>query len=117
MIEITELLTDNNGESRFETSPVIMESKTALGFLSGTYGPVENFHFHNTQGGQVWESLHPHSKVYVVVLNELLELEVSSGEKRRFKPGDILLLNDLSGKGHKLKTFENSVGILVIQMK
>jgi hypothetical protein len=37
---------------------------------------------------------------WVVVLRGMLEVVVSSGERRRFAPGDLVLAADTSGKGH-----------------
>ena len=37
---------------------------------------------------------------YVVTLRGLAEIESGSGEIRHFGPGDVLLADDLTGKGH-----------------
>ena len=37
---------------------------------------------------------------YVVTLRGLAEIETGSGEIRHFGPGDVLLADDLTGKGH-----------------
>jgi len=37
---------------------------------------------------------------FVIVLFGELEVEVSDGEKRRFEPGGICLVEDTAGKGH-----------------
>src|SRR5215213_1772018 len=37
---------------------------------------------------------------YVVTLSGTWEIETSDGDIRRFGPGDVLLAEDLTGKGH-----------------
>ncbi len=42
-------------------------------------------------------------KQYIVLLDGGVEIETSLGEKRKFQTGEILLLEDTTGKGHKTK--------------
>ena len=39
-------------------------------------------------------------KQWVIVLRGTLEVEVSDGERRRFRPGDLLFVADTRGIGH-----------------
>ena len=39
-------------------------------------------------------------KRFVVMLSGLAELEIGSGERRRFGPGDVVLVTDVQGRGH-----------------
>lgn len=39
-------------------------------------------------------------RVFVTFLDGELELTASDGEKRSFRPGDLLLIEDTTGKGH-----------------
>ena len=41
------------------------------------------------------------ARQFVIMLEGLVEIEVGSGEKRIFKPGDILLAEDTTGQGHR----------------
>ncbi|MFQ5708129.1 MAG: hypothetical protein ACE5HO_11800, partial [bacterium] len=40
---------------------------------------------------------------YIILLDGEIEIEVSDGEKRRFCGGEILLLEDTTGKGHRTR--------------
>ena len=40
-------------------------------------------------------------KQYVMVLRGKMEVEAGDGEKREFTPGSVLLVTDVSGRGHK----------------
>ena len=39
-------------------------------------------------------------KRFVVILSGLAEIEVGSGERRKFGPGDVVLVSDVQGRGH-----------------
>ncbi len=41
---------------------------------------------------------------YLIVLQGMSEVTTSDGEKRRFGPGAIVLLDDITGKGHQTRT-------------
>jgi hypothetical protein len=45
-----------------------------------------------------------HSEM-AVVLSGVHEYETSDGEKRRFFPGDVIVLEDTAGKGHIFRAF------------
>ena len=44
---------------------------------------------------------------YVLFLEGGAEIEVASGDKRQFQPGDVLVAEDLTGHGHMFKTLGN----------
>ncbi|MFW9310935.1 hypothetical protein ACN9OS_11495, partial [Glaesserella parasuis] len=54
--------------------------------------PSYDYNFHNAP-----------QKQYIILLDGEIEIETSVGEKRRFKGGEILLVEDTTGKGHKTK--------------
>lgn len=115
-MEITELYTDASGESHFEKLPVIMNEKDHMGFFSEPRTNIKQFHFQNTQPQHVWDFRVPCLQFYIVILDGLMELETSDGAKKQFAKGDVILFNDVSGKGHKVTTFERSVSYLAIDM-
>jgi hypothetical protein len=41
---------------------------------------------------------------FIVLLDGEIEVEVTSGEKRRFTGGDVLLVDDTTGTGHRTRT-------------
>lgn len=50
--------------------------------------------------------------MFVFVAGEW-ELTASDGEKRRFRPGSILLADDTTGKGHAGELLSDSEGVAV----
>ena len=53
----------------------------------------------------------------VVVLSGEGEVETSDGEARRFHPGDLLVCNDLTGKGHVTRAITDLVLAFVNRVK
>lgn len=43
---------------------------------------------------------------YIVLLDGEIEMEVGDGEKRRFRGGEVLLMEDTSGRGHRTRTVD-----------
>ena len=41
---------------------------------------------------------------YLIVVQGMSEVTASDGEKRRFGPGSIVLLDDTTGRGHQTRT-------------
>lgn len=37
---------------------------------------------------------------FMFIIQGVVEVDVSDGEKRRFEPGSVVLLEDVTGKGH-----------------
>lgn len=103
----TRLYSDAAGESRFEDKPFdfqqIQYAPPTPSFQVSQFTPA-------TQWGVLllptgWDGgLHPvpNRQVYFV-LSGTVEVELSSGETRRFIPGNIVLGEDTTGKGHKTR--------------
>ena len=60
------------------------------GAIRVNQGPATSFSdFHNAPRRQ-----------YVVVMSGAMEIEISDGSRRQLTPGDVLVAEDLTGKGH-----------------
>jgi hypothetical protein len=102
---ITRIYSDANGESHFEDITVPMHNNGAIGFLSEETAvkgvifrevlPTYDYDFHNAPQRQ-----------YIVLLDGSIEIETSLGVKRRFQTGEVLLVEDTTGKGHKTKNLQ-----------
>lgn len=99
---ITRIFSDKNGDSQFEDVMIPLHESGTIGFLSEaqkagtvTFRKVAesyDYDFHNAPARQ-----------YIVLLDGIIEIETSLGDKRLFKSGEVLLVEDVSGKGHKTK--------------
>jgi uncharacterized cupin superfamily protein len=46
-------------------------------------------------------------KQYILLLDGEIEIETSDGDMRRFRGGDILLVEDTTGKGHRTRSVDH----------
>jgi hypothetical protein len=99
-MHVTRLYTGEDGESHFEDTDIPLKDMGDIGSLSDWMpasgivlretGPDYDFSWHNAPRRQ-----------YVVMLSGgRVEIEVASGNKRTLGPGDILLAEDTTGRGH-----------------
>jgi hypothetical protein len=67
-----------------------LAAKVGEGAVRLNQGPAKSFSdFHNAPRRQ-----------YVVITSGMMEVEIADGTKRQFVPGDVLVAEDLTGKGH-----------------
>ncbi|MCH7594213.1 MAG: cupin domain-containing protein [Chloroflexi bacterium] len=109
---------DEDGESHFETVEVALkevdyappadpvylselEAATKVGVLMVSPGPAGDWH--PTPVTQ-----------YLVVVSGEAEITVSDGEKRRFKPGQVFLTADKTGKGHYSENVSSEPLVLMV---
>ena len=71
-------------------------------------------YFQNALPHHEWDFHLVSDKIQLVLLESSLEFEVSDGERWKFLPGQMILLDDHSGTGHKVKTFERVACVLAI---
>lgn len=102
MIPITRLFSDEDGNSHFENVFIPLEEAGTIGSLSMPY-PVGNIIFREVPPTYDYDFHTAPQRQYLILLDGEIEIETSLGEKRSFKGGDILLLEDTSGKGHRTK--------------
>lgn len=98
-MKLTRIYTGEDGESHFEDLTVELLDAGDIGALSAGV-PVEKLIFRLTAGDYhyLW---HPAPcRQYIVMLEGGVDIEVGSGEVRRFMAGDILLAEDVTGRGH-----------------
>jgi quercetin dioxygenase-like cupin family protein len=115
----TRLFSDEQGESHFDeveidfASADYVEGSTPLKLSSPQ--AVMGYRFMDAPAG--WTSdWHPSSaRNLFVVLSGEWEVTASDGEARRFRTGDVLLVDDVSGKGHRSRVLgeENSVALMI----
>lgn len=106
MIQITRVYSDDNGESHFEDIELPLNDNGEIGFLSDKI-PVKEIIFRKVKPDYDYDFHNAPQKQYIILLNGEIEIESSLGEKRTFKGGDILLLEDTQGKGHKTRNLQN----------
>jgi hypothetical protein len=104
-MELTRIYADTEGVSHFETVNIALENKGMVGDLSASY-PVSDLVFRENEAGYDWDFHHAPARQFIVLLDGAIEIETSDGEKRQFRGGDILLVEDTWGKGHRTRNIE-----------
>ena len=106
MIRITRIFSDNKGESHFEDIEMPLKDDGEIGFLSDKI-PVKELIFRKVKPDYDYDFHNAPHKQYIILLDGEIEIETSLGEKKIFKGGDILLMEDTHGKGHKTRNIQN----------
>ena len=97
-MNIYHIYADSDGESHFEDTEIVIEDKgnlgrselmKATGLFLGEMDSEHGYNWHNAPRRQ-----------FVITLEGGCEIEIGDGTKRVFKPGDILLAEDTTGRGH-----------------
>ena len=106
--KITKVFADQYGESHFMDSKIPLEDKGKIGYLSALQDakgivfrkvkPEYDYDFHTAPNRQ-----------YIILLDGVIEIETSLGNKRTFQPGDVLLVEDTFGKGHRTRNLKAAV--------
>ena len=97
-MQVVRIYTGDDGESHFEELDLPYEhmetsERTAV-------ENAENIHFRRYQPGSFID-WHPASRrQYVITLDGQVEVGLGDGTKRVFGAGDVLLADDLTGRGH-----------------
>jgi hypothetical protein len=106
-MKVTRIYSDDQGETHFADHDVELHDRGPIGFLSDpiaatsvifrTNGPAYNYDWHVDPQRQ-----------FIALLDGAIEIEVSDGSRRSFRAGEILLVEDTTGKGHKSRNIEPS---------
>jgi len=92
-----------DGESHLEELDIELNQRPDGSGLS-TPRPATGAIFQNSPAGQVMDWHPAPRRQFVVTLAGEGEVEASDGEVRRLTPGTILLVEDVTGKGHRTRS-------------
>lgn len=105
-MKITRLYSGPDNESHFEDLEIelqdagdigeLSEKVEATGIIFRRTGPDYNYDWHNAPRRQ-----------YIIMLDGSVDVEVGDGTVRRFSTGDILLVEDTTGRGHISRSVDN----------
>lgn len=98
----TRVYSGKDGRSYFEKVDLVLEDKGIIGSLSEIY-PVKGLQFRSNAAGYNWDYHNAPCRQFIVLLDGEIEITVSSGETRRFGAGEVLLVEDVEGDGHKTR--------------
>lgn len=98
-MKITRIYAGSDGESHFEDIHIPLQDAGDIGSLSRVF-PATGVIFRETDGHYDYHWHNAPCRQLVLMLEGGVEIEASDGEKRIFDSGDILLAEDISGRGH-----------------
>lgn len=107
MFSVTRVYTDKNGDSQFEDMEIPLHAGGEIGLLSDPHS-VKHIVFREVHPGYDWNYHNAPARQYIILLDGEIEIETSLSEKRIFKGGDVLLMEDVTGKGHRTKNIQQT---------
>jgi hypothetical protein len=102
-MRVVRIYSSQDGESHFEDLDIRLEEAGPIGRLSDAH-PVESIIFRENSPDYNFDWHNAPRRQFIVLLDGNIEIEVSDGEVRQFSGGDILLAEDVDGKGHRTRT-------------
>ncbi len=102
---ITKISCDDAGNSFFEDVEIDIMDKGQIGKLSQDF-PVKSLVFRENEPGYDYDWHTAPRRQYIVILEGAISIEVTSGEIREFHQGDVFIVADTTGKGHKSKSID-----------
>lgn len=117
-LEYLRVYPDADGESHCDT--VVVEQRLAQGappaapfYVSGDK-PASKYRFYTFEPGWIGE-LHPApTRQFLALLSGEVEVETTDGTVRRLGPGDLVLLEDTSGKGHVTRNIGDGYAMFLV---
>ena len=107
-MKIIRLYADDNGESHFQDVEVEFEPPTRSGRVSARL-PATGIIFREVPGDYDLDWHPAPRRQYIINLDAGVQLTASDGETRRVKAGEVVLVEDTSGKGHLSKTLDGKI--------
>jgi len=98
-MKMTRIYTGPDGESHFEDVEMVLADAGSIGALSDKVSATGViFRYTDEEYDYQWHNAP--CRQYVVMLEGAVEIEVGDGTRRIFRGGDILLAEDVDGRGH-----------------
>ena len=104
------LYAGDDGESHFEDLDIRLEGGRSPAF------PVATLDFRQAPAEHEPGWHNAPRRQFVITLSGTLEIEIGDGSRRRLGPGEVLLAEDLEGRGHVSRTAEAPRRIIVVPL-
>lgn len=102
-MHLTRVYATPDGVSHFEDLAVPLTDAGDIGALSETFAAT-GVVFRTTPSDYDFDWHPAPARQLIVLLDGHIELEVGDGETRAFAGGDVLLVEDTTGRGHRTRT-------------
>lgn len=101
-MKYTRIYNDEAGDSYFQDIKIDLKEKGIVGHLSEKY-PVKTIQFRTNPPDYNWDFHNAPARQFIILLDGKIEVTTSLGETRIFNAGEVVLVEDTMGKGHKTK--------------
>ena len=102
MFTVVKIYSDDKGDTHFEEIDIPLKDEGDIGKLSEIL-PATSVIFREVLPSYDYDFHTAPQRQYIILLDGEIEIETSLSEKRKFKGGDILLVEDTTGKGHRTR--------------
>jgi hypothetical protein len=102
---ITRLYSDAAGDSHFAVIELPLTDAGPIGSLSSSL-PVTEIIFREVEPSYDYDFHNAPRRQYIVLLDGGIQIETSTGDTRNFAAGEVILVEDTTGKGHRTKNLE-----------
>lgn len=106
-MKVTRIYSDSSGDSHFADHPIDLHDGGPIGNLSDPV-PARSVIFRENEPNYDFDWHVAPRRQFIVLLDGVIEIETSTGDKRTFRAGEILLLEDTTGKGHRTRNIERT---------
>lgn len=96
----TRIFADDTGDSHFESVHVPLIDNGIMGSISLPF-ETKALIFRENKANYNWDFHNSPARQFIILLDGEIEITTSLGVVRRFRGGEILLVEDTSGAGHK----------------
>jgi hypothetical protein len=103
--KITRIYADENGDTHFEDRSLPLTDSGPIGCLSESI-PVKDIIFRKVVPAYDYTFHTAPHRQFIILLDVGIEIETSLGEKREFHAGEVLQVEDVTGKGHRSRNLE-----------
>lgn len=104
-MKIPRIYSRPDGETCFGEFDAPLSDSGAIGMLSEHF-PATGIIFRETSGDYDYDWHNTPRRQFVIILAGEVDFTVSTGETRRFGGGDVVLLEDTGGKGHRSRAVD-----------
>ena len=105
-MNITRIYTGTDNESHFEDIEIELENAGEIGELSEKVNST-GIIFRRTEPDYDYNWHNAPERQYIIMLDGAVDVQIGDGTVRRFSTGDILLVEDVDGRGHKSRAVNN----------
>ncbi len=105
-MKVTRIYTGDDGESHFEDVEIDLEDRGRVGRISKLW-EATGVLFRENSGAYHLDFHNAPRRQLVINLDGAVELETGDGTVRRLGPGEILLAEDTTGRGHISRSVDN----------